>query len=332
MFNLKDIVFILGMHRSGTSATTRLINLLGADLGRNLLAGDPEVNKKGFWENLNLITIHDEILASLDTAWYDFRELPNKWWKKNELTSFLSKTINVLKNDFDNPDMILIKDPRICRLLPFWLKIVENTGGKAHCIIVMRNPLEVVRSIEKRDEFSRLTAIYLWLTYTLDAELYSRQLPRTVVKFDATLNDWEKTVNQITENLGIRWPNEIDQIRETAEQELDPSLRHHTIQNPVENQDALIRLSNEIYEKMTEHPLTESRKFLDQIRDDLYRSLKNEEKWAEALFHTNKALFESKKKFRQIRDHKKRGLIKNLRINIGRILKPEEYRKFIQHD
>jgi len=44
-------IIVAGMHRSGTSATTRVINLLGADIASNLVAGIPGDNDRGFWES-----------------------------------------------------------------------------------------------------------------------------------------------------------------------------------------------------------------------------------------------------------------------------------------
>ena len=76
MLQIDNIIFVLGMHRSGTSAITHLLSILGADLGKNLLMGQTDINKKGFWENQELIEIHDTILETLDSAWFDFRSIP----------------------------------------------------------------------------------------------------------------------------------------------------------------------------------------------------------------------------------------------------------------
>ena len=46
----QTVVPVLGMHRSGTSLTTRLLNLLGLDLGADLQAA-AEDNQTGFWEH-----------------------------------------------------------------------------------------------------------------------------------------------------------------------------------------------------------------------------------------------------------------------------------------
>ena len=48
-------VIVLGMHRSGTSALARVVNLLGVSLGRTDDMMQPnEINPKGFWENQSL--------------------------------------------------------------------------------------------------------------------------------------------------------------------------------------------------------------------------------------------------------------------------------------
>ena len=56
---------ILGMHRSGTSALAGLVQLLGVNLGEDLLPAMPEVNEKGFFEHQEILDIHEGLLKSL---------------------------------------------------------------------------------------------------------------------------------------------------------------------------------------------------------------------------------------------------------------------------
>ena len=57
-------IFVLGMHRSGTSAITRVINLMGIDLGKTLLS-IPVDNPTGHWENKILLDRHEELLKKI---------------------------------------------------------------------------------------------------------------------------------------------------------------------------------------------------------------------------------------------------------------------------
>src|SRR6516164_8769546 len=72
-------VIVLGMHRSGTSAVTRVVSLLGADLPKNLLP--PSLtNELGYWESSDLMTIHDELLSSGGSKWDDWRAFNQDWY------------------------------------------------------------------------------------------------------------------------------------------------------------------------------------------------------------------------------------------------------------
>ncbi|HID44873.1 MAG TPA: hypothetical protein EYP34_03850, partial [Chromatiaceae bacterium] len=76
----RTLILVLGMHRSGTSVLTRVLNLLGADVGENLLQAQPDINARGFWEHEDLIAINEALLSVLERNWYDFRPLPERWW------------------------------------------------------------------------------------------------------------------------------------------------------------------------------------------------------------------------------------------------------------
>lgn len=64
----QDIVCILGMHRSGTSALTRVLNLIGVDLGsEEILTTEPVAdNPKGYWEHGEITAISDAILKGTE--------------------------------------------------------------------------------------------------------------------------------------------------------------------------------------------------------------------------------------------------------------------------
>ena len=53
----RKVILVLGMHRSGTSAVTRCLNLLGAEIGSKLLP-PAEDNRSGFWEHADVVSIH----------------------------------------------------------------------------------------------------------------------------------------------------------------------------------------------------------------------------------------------------------------------------------
>ena len=65
-------LLVLGMHRSGTSALTRVLNLLGVALGDDLMPPGPD-NPLGFWEHQGIVSVHEALFAELDRRWDDPR-------------------------------------------------------------------------------------------------------------------------------------------------------------------------------------------------------------------------------------------------------------------
>ena len=67
-------IIVLGMHRSGTSATARLINMMGAYFGpENISLHKTDDNPKGFWERrdvmrINASLIHRKPIAEVPAA------------------------------------------------------------------------------------------------------------------------------------------------------------------------------------------------------------------------------------------------------------------------
>src|SRR6476620_9019460 len=64
VFMQRACILVCGSHRCGTSAVTRVINLLGADIAQDLIPAN-SYNACGYWESASLITIHDDLFNSL---------------------------------------------------------------------------------------------------------------------------------------------------------------------------------------------------------------------------------------------------------------------------
>jgi len=82
---MKHVILILGMHRSGTSALTRVVSLMGAALPKSIL-GKNHSNLRGHWESEVLIKSHEAFLARFDSDWKDWQRL--KMPRKTSLHRF----------------------------------------------------------------------------------------------------------------------------------------------------------------------------------------------------------------------------------------------------
>ena len=68
----RRVVLVLGMHRSGTSALSHAVHLLGAGAPATLMPPGPD-NPRGFWESAVVASLNDEILAAGGSGWADWQ-------------------------------------------------------------------------------------------------------------------------------------------------------------------------------------------------------------------------------------------------------------------
>ncbi len=223
----RQAILVLGMHRSGTSAVTRVISLLGADLPSNLMPPVKDNNEAGFWESMDVYCLNDEILAGAGSRWDDWRRFNPAWVRSPTKQAFNARVLALLERDFAGSSLFVLKDPRICRLLPFWLEVLADFGAETKCVLPIRNPLEVAASLRKRDGLSPVKSYMLWLRHVLDAERGSRGTQRAFVTYESMLEDWRGAVGTLSSALDIAWPRRSA----TAEVEIDRFLeyrhRHH---------------------------------------------------------------------------------------------------------
>jgi hypothetical protein len=67
----KSFVLVLGCHRSGTSVTANVLQILGCNLGDELLGAHPDSNPLGHFENLAALGFIENLLEQLGTDWRD---------------------------------------------------------------------------------------------------------------------------------------------------------------------------------------------------------------------------------------------------------------------
>ena len=163
---LTRAILVLGMHRSGTSATAGLIASMGAFAGEesDLLPAHPQDNPAGYWERNDLMLAQDEFLRSAGHSWervagFDLQRVDTP--ARRKLERHVRGMVSGL-NARGGP--WLIKDPRLSLLLPLWLPI----AGDAACVVVVRDPREIAASLcdTHRGVFGSQFPLVLWEKYT----------------------------------------------------------------------------------------------------------------------------------------------------------------------
>jgi hypothetical protein len=219
-------ILILGMHRSGTSALTKVLNLCGLDLPADLLPGFPD-NDRGFFEPRKVIGLHDVMLEALGSSWDDLGGIPTARLVGPETADYRHRLLEALREDLGQSRQFVIKDPRLCRLMPLWRLILAEFGAQPSCVLVIRNPLDIAASLEARNKFPTAKSLVLWVRHFLDSERHTRDLPRTFASYDALLENWKATVRRIEQDLSLGLSSRSAQTETQIREFLEPTLRHH---------------------------------------------------------------------------------------------------------
>jgi hypothetical protein len=223
----RHALVIVGMHRSGTSATTGALQCVGVQLGEKLYAGHSDINAKGYFEHSDIADTNEDALLSLGSSWDDILLKGDGWWNSKELLPYAAKIRHYLKRDFSQSPLWALKDPRVCRLLRWWLDIFKEEGISPHFIFVIRSPDEVHKSLERRDGFSREKSFMLWMLHYLEAERESRGYPRAFTLFEEFLENPTSELLRLEQQLGVKYPVPVETAAECLEQFLSKDLRHH---------------------------------------------------------------------------------------------------------
>ena len=223
---MRHAILVLGMHRSGTSALAGALVHLGAAPPLTLMPPTQE-NERGYFKSLAFMEFHDTILAASQSRWNDWRRLSFPYGTSVE-TGYRDRAIALLNEEFADAPLFVLKDPRACRLVPFWLRTLRYAGIAPHVIIPVRPPLEVAESLAARDARMPLTeGVALWLRHALDAERDSRDAPRSFVFMDDLLGDWRGSLERIGRDLELAWPVGPAAAAGDLASFLSSGLKHH---------------------------------------------------------------------------------------------------------
>ncbi|MCC2632545.1 MAG: glycosyl transferase family 2 [Ramlibacter sp.] len=224
----KKVVVVLGMHRSGTSAITRALETMGVQLGDHLMPPAAGNNEKGFFEDVEINAINIDLLKALDNDWQALAPIPVTELLSDKYADLRLRAIAVLRSRLQQAGPFGFKDPRVCRLLPFWQQVFAHLGLDDAYVIALRNPLSVARSLEKRDRLPREKCYYLWLEHMMASVTGTRGKPRVVVDYDSLMEAPQVQIRRMAEGLGLV----VDAAAASAfaEEFLEEGLRHAVFQ------------------------------------------------------------------------------------------------------
>lgn len=224
--NAPRVVLVLGMHRSGTSVVARALTSLAVKLGGNLIPAGGR-NPKGYFEDRAFVSINSAVLASFELSWSSLKEVSEESLERAAAGRLGARARQVLESRIALYRPFGFKDPRSCRLLPFWNVVMKDISDEVGCVVVARNPMAVARSLQERNRFSAEYALELWhlhmkpLVSSIDA-----RWKKVTVDYDLLLQAPKQQLHRIANALQLPLP-QTTAIEEFCNSFLDPNLRHN---------------------------------------------------------------------------------------------------------
>ena len=218
------LVVVLGMHRSGTSVITKALECVGVELGNNLMEAAIGDNDLGFFEDLEIVNFNDELLAECNKKWYSTETIQGYDVENLIRRGFLIRAVEMMRRKLMNKKCFGYKDPRSAKLLPFWSKVYEAAKFDTYFILALRNPLNVVRSLQQRDGIECGHAYYLWADYITSSLTFLKNKKFIAIDYDHILDSPREVISQISEFLHMRINLGASDIYE--QQIIKKSLRH----------------------------------------------------------------------------------------------------------
>ena len=277
---MRKIICVIGMHRSGTSVITRGVVALGAYPGEFLIPAT-EDNLKGHWEDSRIVELNTRILEYLGFNWFDYdHSVVDRF---NQLLAmyqdqFLDRALSIISDLFSHSDCIVIKDPRMSILLPFWKTVFLKLETEAQYIYVFRNPLEVAKSMNVRDEIDIEDGLRVWQYY--NARLLNDMNTGVLfVCFHHFLIKIDAEISRIADFCNLK---ESSKNLETFKNEfISYDLKHHNssrreLTDIPDSKSQLILFDQCLeWSKKAVVPFAEIADFIESNRNDLFAALNN---------------------------------------------------------
>jgi hypothetical protein len=206
-------ILVIGMHRSGTSATTGLLAHLGVHLGapERLQPGDVH-NPEGYHELQNAVALNDRLLDWCGSAWDLPPELGDPHLGQLQPPSDVVAWLKSLVASMDAEAAAVgrpwaVKDPRLSVLWPFWLQAKPT----ARVVLCVRNPAAIAQSLKIRNGLSLRFGLKLSEQYFEHLLSIPKERIEAQVRYEELVSDPEKVARDLVCNL--RLESDIDRTR-----------------------------------------------------------------------------------------------------------------------
>jgi len=212
-------VVVVGMHRSGTSALTRALSAAG-------LALPPDVGRR-LWESRSIIMLDNQVLARFGMHWFTPGVIAAERFGGDDLADLRREAVALLGTLYGQTGHILIKEPRIARLVPFWDRVLREFGCEPRYVLPLRNPRDVASSLAARNEMDLAGALQLWSDHVSASERDTRAHRRVFSEYGQFLRLKSREIERIIAALDLPLPPLGEAEKAEIDSYVSEEAEHH---------------------------------------------------------------------------------------------------------
>lgn len=175
----QPVLILTGMHRSGTSLLSSLLESAGVNIGKKLVAAN-DGNPKGYFENSDFVEFHENVLFSLGIDKIGWTTLENC----HPPLHYIDEAQKLIEVNQDHEKPWGWKEPRTTLFLDFWSNLLPS----AYFIFVYRSPWEVLDSLYRRGDdvfhHNPELALQTWSSYNRQLLRFYQKYPEKCLLFN----------------------------------------------------------------------------------------------------------------------------------------------------
>ncbi len=232
----REIVIVLGMHRSGTSLLSNILHLLGVDMVDQPTHASKS-NETGFWERPDIVALQDDILYALGApVGSPMHAVPLKagWWRNPEIRDLKKRLHDLMAEHLDHVRRPWgFKDPRTCRLLPLWGEILEELDVSPRFVWAVRHPAEAAVSMSLKNPQARPMPVaqseVMWLAYNYDILRHAGRHWPIIVPYESWFEDPAGLAKELGHELDVQWRGSDHELESALSELINAEKRHHWV-------------------------------------------------------------------------------------------------------
>lgn len=221
----RTCILVLGMPVSSTSAFTHMLNVAGAAVPREAMPTRLE-DAHDLGTAQTIAGVNDKLLQKLHSRWDDWRAIAPDRHLAAVYDEFETPIAETIRAEFDNADLIVLDDPRISRLVPLYIRVLNRLGYQVVFFHALHDPRSVAASLATRDSLGAKQAALLWMRYQLDAEIATRGQRRGFFTYEDLLQDWRSVIGGAATLLSLPSPD-LESVPARALDALVSREHHH---------------------------------------------------------------------------------------------------------